>query len=758
MKIAVTEEMLDGFLSEFNTVRRKFFYDVQDIPEDLESNIRRLFIKADPANKMKTDEEIDIFLTVDKVYGLDRADCSKYCGWIEQVMEKFLAGYVNIEGIQKLFHSSYFQFEWMMHLEYDSKRHDYTYYRDHYVHQIRNMFEMFVFLEDMGLWKKCWEIYSHSDNAIAYAIMQSIQEQKNVMSTEERKYIKWAAKKNAGVADNGKLEEVKAAFDQMIFHYIIFSTGIIASLMHDIGYPIAFVRKTTNNLQRFLPNAALFVNTSNQIPHISNLLQNSLLYKVTDIEEIEKRLKDSDHGALSAILLLAQYYDNGLIFHLQPVKRIVIELAAVVIYNHTLRYGFQNGKETHREYNVFQENPISYLFRLCDDLQEWKRVYFEVIDKKELMVCKKCGRTVERGKHYENMCDKCSRIETKKIHEFASRRMINVDPIEWLVIEDRGKKKRAEWIITMFCDLGNLLQTVRYRAEYAVKRAEGIHEIKLMLKGQEGFPGIYIKTYITNNPVAIKARILQDYWKILDVASHDEMNRDNVFENRIEFLKMDEEGSVWKTGGNEWKRELEEALDRIDDQIKLSEVVDKIWEAQDTGWETVCFRKSIQFYVKLLYLGKNIHHIRKNIFKDDPRGKESKTAKRLYEDFEKVARVFAAKYGIYNNALILLMADYLIQEFCYVSEEEFFAGEYTVLYEYRFLARRDITDIVKAYLEYGVCDKSCTFMAKAGKEEFFDFYSDYYLYYRMNEKVKIKMQEKLKEIETKNIDAIKKKN
>lgn len=339
--------------------------------------------------------------------------------------------------------------------------------------------------------------------------------------------------------------------------------------------------------------------------------------------------------------------------------------------------------------------------------------------------------------------------------------MINVDPIEWLVIEERnngGRENKAGWIITMFCDLGNLLHTVRYRAEYAVKRAEGIHEIKLMLRWQEEFPDIYIKTYITNNPVAIKARILQAYWEIVDEATYNHMIWDHIFAGRIKFMETDGEGSAWKTGGNEWKQELEEALDQIDNKIELSEAVDKMWEAQDTGWETICFRKSIQFYARLVYLGKSIHHIRKDIFKDNPKEKESKTAKKLYEDFEKVARVFAAKYEIYNNALILLIADYLIQEFCYVSEEEFFDGEYTALYEYRFLARRDITDIVKAYLEYGVCDKSGSSVARKGKEEFFDFYSDYYLYDRMNEMVKIKGKEELKGIEEKNGEVIRERN
>lgn len=39
-----------------------------------------------------------------------------------------------------------------------------------------------------------------------------------------------------------------------------------------------------------------------------------------------------------------QYYDNGKIFSLDPVKRMVLELSALVIYNHTLQYEFQSQK------------------------------------------------------------------------------------------------------------------------------------------------------------------------------------------------------------------------------------------------------------------------------------------------------------------------------------------------------------------------------------------------------------------------------
>ena len=65
----------------------------------------------------------------------------------------------------------------MMHLEYNPGKHNYTYYRDHYIHQIKNMYEMFIFLEQCGFMEKCIHIYEEEQGITAEAIRMSISEQ-----------------------------------------------------------------------------------------------------------------------------------------------------------------------------------------------------------------------------------------------------------------------------------------------------------------------------------------------------------------------------------------------------------------------------------------------------------------------------------------------------------------------------------------------------------------------------------------------------
>ena len=84
------------------------------------------------------------------------------------------------------------------------------------------------------------------------------------------------------------------------------------------------------------------------------------------------------------------HYNKGFIRQFSPVKRMVIELAAVVIFSHTLKYKIHDEKEYDEIRPMFYENPLSFLFRLCDDMQEWDREYFEISFKHNYFICEKC--------------------------------------------------------------------------------------------------------------------------------------------------------------------------------------------------------------------------------------------------------------------------------------------------------------------------------------------------------------------------------
>ena len=45
------------------------------------------------------------------------------------------------------------------------------------------------------------------------------------------------------------------------------------------------------------------------------------------------------------MILLSQYYETGEIYHLSPIKRMAVELSALVVYNHTLKYDYMTGEK-----------------------------------------------------------------------------------------------------------------------------------------------------------------------------------------------------------------------------------------------------------------------------------------------------------------------------------------------------------------------------------------------------------------------------
>lgn len=475
----------------------------------------------------------EIFQTMDKVYHYGSSEGFGEMNLLEQATDKFLKQYVDIDGLHEMFRPLFFNFEWMMHLEYVQKKRDYSYYRDHYMHQIRNMYEMFMLLDKKGMWQDCMEIYKQRKNTVANRMAENVAKQQRVLSEEYTKV----------------LEKSFGNVEEWCYHYIIFSTTIVSSLVHDIGYPIIYMKRNLSTIQDFLPQSSMFMGMEDGIPKIKSLLSGSLLFETVDNSEIIRRLNSDDHGTYSAIILLCYYYDNGKIFSLEPAKRMIIELSALVIYNHTLRHHFQDEKNYDRYQNVFTDNPISYLFRLCDDMQEWDRVYFEITGKGNFFICDKCKQPIFRNenvKHcnetnetiqsygYEYLCLNCGNKAINTVR-FPYRRMMNVAPFTEIVLEeyDAGetvsgnngtdeqgpgqnekkvrRREEQKWVLELKCNNGELLQLARYNSNFAIQRAKGIRELRGLVSGQMKFPRVFVKAFVSNNPIAIKVKILNEF-------------------------------------------------------------------------------------------------------------------------------------------------------------------------------------------------------------------------------------------------------
>lgn len=723
--IKINSEEITEYFKKFDGFSHKL-YRKTSIGEDvdLDEKLARLFYSGnqrDPDFK----EAQEIFQTMDKVYHYDSDKTSEEMYLLEKTAGEFLAQYADIDGLQELFRSSYFYFEWMMHLEYMRKRHDYSYYRDHYMHQIRNLYEMFLFLQEEDMWRDCMEIYRQRGSIAANRMADAVKEQRAKISEE------------CSIA----LQKSFGDLDEWCYHYIIFSTAIISSVVHDIGYPLTYMKRNLSALQDFLPLSQMFMGLEDGIPRIKGLLSGSLLFASADNDEIIRRLNADDHGAYSAVILLCQYYDSGKIFSLEPMKRMVIELSALVIYNHTLRYHFQKEREYDRYQNIFAETPVSYLFRLCDDMQEWERVYFEITGKSTFFVCNNCkglmlrsrnplhrneddaakdGKLMKKRYEYECACG------AKAINTvwFPYRRMMNVSPFTEAVLAKYGQetskgapREAQKWILELKCDKGALLQLARYNPDFAIQRARGIRELKGLLRGQKSFPRIFVKAFLSSNPVAIKAEILREYLQ----------NNEKKLEESLTSMKQ----KVCKAQAMENLRECWEIMPKIKDFCSPKRIYNIysvfINEYKETFREEWVadgklekksgkkLRRSIGFYLFLLLVCEVIGDID---LKSEAREEYELS---INSEFMQCAETIAQLWEIKNLELVDLISDCLACMYGKISEDDFFEKRSTCRYDLRIPLRVDMKEILKKYTRWS-------------KDEAmdYDYYSDYYLFYMMD--------------------------
>lgn len=664
-------------------------------------------------------EEIeDTYLTVEKVYGEGN---DELCEVIEDASEKFLGTYVDIEGVCQLFKSSYFYFEWMMHLEYNKESHEYTYYRDHYVHQVRNMYEMFQFLDSLKFEERCRDIYQGLDNEVGQMIRKSITEEINNMHGAERKI--WRI---LGVKDD-KMENI-------LYSYLFRASAIMASLLHDIGYPIRYIGKTVHELGGFLPFTNLFIEEVETLATIHSVLQDSLLYRIIGQKNVTKQVAKRDHGALSAVVLLYKYYDNGKIASLSPIKRAVIELSAVMIYNHTMKFEDMGAKQGNHYKNMFRDNPMSYLFRLCDDLQEWNRSYFEISTRSNFFVCGECYMPLvydkrrrgqgERG--YSCWCGERRGINTTT---FAYRRLFNVDACSEvrLSVSSNGCLE----IYVQF-DKSKLLQLVAYSPDYALKRADGMQEIKKMLKEQPGFPDVFLDFFISNNPIMLKAEIVAEWFT--------KSGRNLSYEKFLKCFKrrLRKKGfTLRKECFEAIMAQMEEDTFRVccdEDRKKIGEWLGQRkvdWDGRSKGLPYMW--KKFRFYYCLALWGQLLGQIEKaELLKEED--EVTKTACYL-------RTLICHSFEIESRDEKELVESYLKQKLIQFNKKQYEAikseNEWSAYFN-SFIISPAERDVVKSYVNNQEYEKLKEDVREAENGTdvdtnsipiYYDYYSDYYLYY-----------------------------
>ncbi len=393
---------------------------------------------------------------------------------LQRVFQSFFA----INGIERLIATNYSDIEWSMFFEFDFEKNSSTRYRDHFKHQFRDAYLGFTLLYEFNIDKQ---------------IMKCIKERETVFA----KYVAYQA-------ECFKIElkgiEIENIDTDVFYRDIIFKSLFISSIFHDIGYPLAYFSRVSSQIYKYLPfYKVINSNIKADFVDIKAILADSLLFRTIDNCQIEHKYKNDDHGVLSAICLLLNFYNSGSIYNLSSLEKCIIEISARAIYNHTNKY------EDDRM--IFYDDPISYILRICDDLQEWSRFALSIGDNHNYMLCNSCLSALysSDGKEYKcegecgNSFDKITQLKYKKINYIDVCDEVTITEI------DHGFTIKLEY------DLYKQLEVFLLDPTYAIYRQKELNKVKESLKNQKYLPKIEMKWKLSNNPAFLIKEIFSKY-------------------------------------------------------------------------------------------------------------------------------------------------------------------------------------------------------------------------------------------------------
>ena len=321
---------------------------------------------------------------------------------------------------------------------------------------------------------------------------------------------------------------VKSYLSDYSITYIIYSATIISALFHDVSYPLCFFMNMQKRIGQYLPSMNAFIhNVEADIDRVVSILQPSLLFTLVSEKELRSKLSKNqekyDHGAFSAVALLLAYYESGRINQISIDKQIAIELAALAIYNHTIKYYITSPDEKDYYRPLFSQNPISFLLRILDDIQEWDRRYFELSKKDETIFCLDCGSPILCYKKHETkkasdilLCKCCGENQkTYKVSSFFPKRnmyTVTTCPNVGLTLYNGNLVFKVNY------DMLDLLHMVQISCTYSQFRAKELSKLKVILLNQsyvtqdslKKFDNIFLDYSISSNPLYLKSKILTD--------------------------------------------------------------------------------------------------------------------------------------------------------------------------------------------------------------------------------------------------------
>ncbi|MCD8207369.1 MAG: hypothetical protein LUD72_05490 [Bacteroidales bacterium] len=386
--------------------------------------LNKLFVQYERSKTHNLYEKIDyseIYERLKLIYA-DPREAESFIFLYDFALDHLLDRYINIPILNKIFSHHFFEYEWEQHVDMNFEKNELSFYRDHFIHQIRNCYMILKYLDYSGCdvlpggepVSKSTETYYEKIESVlrertseiskyACAYVEQYVEyvkskvtsfaQRSVLSSSANEEDKDESKEKNDEKKKVVMEKVLENVEGFSWNYLIRGSLIIAALFHDIGYPIRYTYKNIDSVSEYMSSIVPSDNIG--FDRLNDLLEGSLLFTVTNKKEMRKRYDSLDHGALSAYMLLLQVYETGAIHSLNPVKKAMIELAAVIVYDHTLKYSSMgDSKDKYsdeiRERPSFRDNPLTYTLRFVDDLQEWDRLYFEITSGDDFVYCEKC--------------------------------------------------------------------------------------------------------------------------------------------------------------------------------------------------------------------------------------------------------------------------------------------------------------------------------------------------------------------------------
>ena len=516
-----------------------------------------------------------MIISTEMAYGsLDKA--MLYQDIFQKTLDKILIEYVSIPGLSALFNEHYPEFEWSMHVNMKFKDQRNSYYRDHFIHQIRNMYMMFSMLNDEYIYKNAVDSFTNP------SVCRLTEYVSHCMLQYREVYTRTFAKQKhiVDAFEQYKEDEKNCSFEQgsdcYFVRYVLYAASAIAALFHDIGYPISYFYEIEDRAVEFIPAFTALLNEGDvNFNHVKDVLGDSLLFQIVNPKQIEAGFLKRDHGVLSALLLALNFYKNGRIYSFSLEKQVALEIGILMIYNHTLDFLYLDEKSKSPLYKLqFARDPLSWLFRFCDDAQEWDREYFEISSSPNLLFCPTCHtpliKSTDRTYNYRDAFKAVSEYieeeddnssewpeltnishykcrcmmkktnappqpidggdelnwEWKRFRWFERRQIITVNVCDSVAIQERiegssAGKELGYLLVDFHYDPYKQLRLCTIHHKFSEYRAKDLRKVKKFLQLQsflvngKGYKRMVLEHNLSPNPFLLKAMIWGEYFNAI---------------------------------------------------------------------------------------------------------------------------------------------------------------------------------------------------------------------------------------------------